>query len=271
MKRWAWPLLIVGAIVALVVSLAVTYFVRGAGDSVGAPTELGVSEDAGAVKVTWEADSEASGYLLSRGDEVVYSGPDTEFRDISAVAPTGGATVAYSVRAVDSTGRVSPPSGTESIEVGPGWGLFAEAAATLPELLPSSPAGEGWNGMRCETRMDAVPPEEAADVNGSGEQFLQAGFRCIVEVGGDEYDLWTDFYVSPEALNSRMDEIRTWDGVSATTWQHGRAINGGGGEDTRWMGMSVDSIPDLYIELSAVDKGTTVDELAQVADSLPVN
>jgi hypothetical protein len=33
----------------------------------------------------------------------------------------------------------------------------------------------------------------------------------------------------------------------------------------------VDSIPDLYIELSAVDKGTTVDELAQVADSLPVN
>ncbi len=37
------------------------------------------------------------------------------------------------------------------------------------------------------------------------------------------------------------------------------------------MGMSVDSIPDLYIELSAVDKSTTVEKLAQVADSLPVN
>lgn len=271
MKRWAWPLLIVGAVVALVVSLAVTYFVRGAGDSVSTPSGLSVSQDAGAVKVSWKADSTATGYLLSRGDEVVYSGPDTEFRDTSALAPAGTDTVAYSVRAVDAKGRISGSSGSESVQVGPGWGLFAQPASELPELLPASPSEKGWNGLRCETRMDAVPPEEAADPNGSGEQFLKAGFRCVVEVDGAEYDLWTDFYVSPEALNARMDEIRTWEGVSSTTWQHGRAITGGGGEDTRWMGMSVDSIPDVYIELSAVDKSTTVNELAQVADSLPIN
>jgi hypothetical protein len=270
-KRWAWPLVIVVAIVALVVSLAVTYFIRGTGDTVSAPDGLTAREESGVVQLSWTADSTAAGYLLSRGDNVVYSGPDTEFADISAVAPSGTDTVAYSVRAVDAKGRVSKPSDSESITVGPGWGLFAPSAHELPELLPATPTEQGWNDMRCESRMDAIPPEEGADRDGSGEQFIRAGFRCVVEVSGREYDLWTDFYVSPEALNTRMDEIRGWEGVSSTTWERGRAVTGGGGEDVRWMGMEVDSRPDVYIELSAADKSTTLDQLADVANSLPVN
>lgn len=271
MKRWAWPLLIVIAVVALVLSLAITYFVRGGGESVSPPSGLTATQESAAVKLSWTSDSDAAGYLLSRGGEVVYSGPDTEFTDISAVAPAGTDTVAYSVRAVDGKGRVSSPSDSESVQVGPGWGLFAPSAQELPDLLPASPDEQGWNDMRCESRMDAIPPEEAGDRDGSGQQFIKSGFRCVVEVDGAEYDLWTDFYVSPEALSTRMDEIRTWDGVDSTTWQHGRAVTGGGGEDLNWMGMTVDSNPDVYIELSAVDKRTTPADVAAVADTLPVN
>lgn len=271
MKRWAWPLLIVVAIVALVLSLAITYFVRGSGDSVGAPSNLAATQESAAVKVTWKASGDAAGYLLSRGEEVVYSGPDTEFTDMSVVAPEGTDTVVYSVRAVDDKGRVSSPSDTESIKAEPGWGLFAVVAQELPELLPAGPDEEGWNGMRCETRMDAIPPEEAGDRDGSGEQFIKAGFRCSLEDSGTEYDLWADVYVNAEALNNRLDELRTWDGVSSTTWQHGRAVLGGGGGGLNWMGMSVDSNPDVYIELSAVDKKTKASDIKDVANSLPVS
>lgn len=271
MKRWAWPLLIVVAIVALVLSLAITYFVRGAGDSVSAPSGLTATQETAAVKVSWKSATDAGGYLLTRGDEVVYSGPETEFTDVSAVAPQGTDTVAYSVRAVDDKGRVSSPSDSASVKVGPGWGLFAPSAQELPELLPAGPDQQGWNDMRCESRMDAIPPEEGGDRDGSGQQFIKSGFRCVVEVDGTEYDLWTDFYVSPEALSTRMDEIRTWDGVSSTTWQHGRAVTGGGGDDLNWMGMTLDSNPNVYIELSAVNKSTTAADVAAVADTLPVN
>ncbi len=271
MKRWAWPLVIVVAIVALVLSLALGYFVRGSGDAVSAPSDLTATRESVAVKVSWKSNSGATGYLLSRGDEVAYSGPDTTFTDITAVAPAGTDTVAYSVRAVDAKGRVSSPSDTESVEVGAGWGLFAPSAQELSELLPAGPDAQGWNDMRCETRMDAIPPEEAGDRDGSGQQFIKSGFRCVVEADGTEYDLWTDFCVSPEALSSRMDEIRTWDGVRSTTWQHGRAVTGGGGDDLNWMGMTLDSNPDVYLELSAVDKSTTAADVAAVADTLPVN
>jgi len=268
-KRWAWPLLVVGAVVALVLALALTYFVRGAGD-LSEPSGLEAAREGGVVKVSWSADSDAESFLLSRGAEVVYSGSDREFVDVSAVAPDGAKEVEYSVRAVDDKGRVSKPSAPAIVEVGAGWGLLAQPAAELAELLPAAPSEEGWNAMLCETRFDALPPEEGADRDGSGEPFLKGGFRCAVEVDGTEYDLWTDFYVSPEQLESRMTEIRGWTDVRSTTWQGGRAVVGDPVGDTKWLGLTVDSHPGVYIELGAVDAGTTVDELMALANSLPV-
>jgi hypothetical protein len=171
---------------------------------------------------------------------------------------------------VDDKGRVSEPSASASVEVGAGWGLYAESAQRLPELLPAGPDEQGFNDMRCETRMDAVPPEEGDGPDGSGEQFIKDGFRCVLQSGGEEYDLWADFYVTPEALESRMDDIRGFDGVTSTTWLHGRAVSGGGGDESRWMALTVDDMPDLYIELSAVDKSTTSDQLIDAVNSLPV-
>jgi hypothetical protein len=269
-KRWAWPLVVVGAVVALVLSLAITYFVRGAGGSVASPGSVTATAEGSEVKLSWKSASGADSYLLSRGDQVVYAGPDTEFTDISAVAPSGGDRVEYVVRAVDDKGRVSEPSPSATVQVGAGWGLYAESAQRLPELLPTGPDEQGYNGMRCETRMDAVPPEEGDGPDGSGEQFIKAGFRCVLDVDGREYDLWTDFYVTPEALDSRMDDIRGFDGVTSTTWLRGRAVSGGGGDEARWMALTVDGMPDVYIELSAVDKSTTAGELIDAVNALPV-
>jgi hypothetical protein len=269
-KRWGWPLLVVAGVVALVLAFTITYFVRGSGNSVSSPGTVTASAEGPVVKVSWKSASGADSYLLSRGEAVVYSGPATEFTDISAVAPSGGDRVEYRVRAVDDKGRVSEPSASASVEVGSGWGQYAESAQRLPELLPAGPDEQGYNGMRCETRMDAVPPEEGDGPDGSGEQFIKAGFRCVLDSGGEQYDLWTDFYVTPEALESRMDDIRGFDGVTSTTWQNGRAVSGGGGDEPRWMALTVDGMPDVYIELSAVDKATTSDQLVDAVNSLPV-
>jgi hypothetical protein len=268
-KRWAWPLVVVGAVVALVIALAVTYFVRGSGD-VAKPSGLEAAPDSGVVKVSWSADSDAESFLLTRGGEVVYSGPDREFSDVSAVAPQGSTSVEYTVRAVDEKGRVSEPSASATVEVGAGWGLLAVPAQELPGLLPAAPSEQGWNQMVCETRLDALPPEEGSAAEGSGDQFIKGGFRCTLEVDGAEYDLWTDFYVSPEQLESRMSEIRGWSDVRSTTWEGGRAVVGEPAGDPVWMGLTVDSHPGVYIELSAVDTGTTVDDLTALANSLPV-
>lgn len=269
MKRWAWPLVVVGAVVALVVALAVTYFVRGSGD-VAEPSGITATQEGGVVKVTWSADSGAESFLLSRGAEVVYTGSDREFIDASAVAPEGSTTVEYSVRAVDDKGRVSEPGAGATVEVGAGWGLLAQPAAELDELLPAAPSEEGWNAMMCETRFDALPPEEGTDRDGSGELFIKGGFRCALEVDGTEYDLWTDFYVSPEQLESRMKEIRGWTDVRSTTWQGGRAVVGDSVGENKWIGLTVDSHPGVYIELGAVDSVTTVEELTALANSLPL-
>src|SRR3546814_8847632 len=78
-----------------------------------------------------------------------------------------------------------------------------------------------------------------------GEQFIKAGFRCVLDSDGERYDLWTDFYVSSQALESRMDDIRGFDGVINTTWQNGRAVSGGGGEEPRWMALTLDGMPDV--------------------------
>ncbi|WP_020105013.1 hypothetical protein [Nocardia sp. 348MFTsu5.1] len=269
MKRWAWPLVVVGAVVALVIALAVTYFVGGSGD-VAKPSGVKAEPDGGVVQVSWSADSDASSFLLSRGGEVVYSGPDSEFTDGSAIAPQGTTSVEYTVRAVDDKGRVSAPSASATVEVGTGWGLLAIPAQEVSDLLPASPSEEGWNGMVCETSLDALPAEEGTASEGSGEPFIEGGFHCALEVDGTEYDLWTDFYVSPEQLESRMSEIRGWSDVRSTTWQGGRAVVGEPAGAPRWIGLTVDSHPGLYIEISAVDTATTADELTAVADSLPV-
>ncbi|SDU82242.1 serine/threonine-protein kinase [Gordonia westfalica] len=145
----------VGTVVAIGAALALIAGILGAGagfvsTSAGdleTPNPPDAEVSTTAVELTWSHVDDATNYVVTQNDEVIYSGPDTRF---TAPRPIPG-TYTYQVAAQDEDGRTSELSrNSEAVDVFMTWGELQPIADLYHDLVPASPLStNGFDGMRC--------------------------------------------------------------------------------------------------------------------------
>ncbi|MFE0752054.1 protein kinase [Gordonia sp. NPDC058843] len=123
-----------------------TGLVRMSATSLGTPDPPDAEVTTTAVELTWNGVAGATGYVVTQNDDVIYSGPATDF---AAPRPVPG-TYTYQVAAHDD-GRVSDFSrNSEQVDVFMTWGQLQPIADLYHDLIPATPLStNGFDAMRC--------------------------------------------------------------------------------------------------------------------------
>ena len=121
-------------------------FARMSATSLDTPDPPDVEVTTTAVELTWNGVAGATDYVVTQNEDVIYSGPATEF---TAPRPVPGM-YTYQVAAHDG-GRVSDFSrNSEQVDVFMTWGELQPIADLYHDLIPATPLStNGFDAMRC--------------------------------------------------------------------------------------------------------------------------
>lgn len=194
----------VATLVAIGVALALIAGVLGAGaafvsTSAGrleTPNPPDAEVTTTAVELSWGHVDDATNYVVTQNDEVIYSGPDTKF---VAPRPIPG-TYTYQVAAQDEDGRASELSrNSEAVDVFMTWGELQPIADLYHDLVPASPLStNGFDGMRCWG--------EDGDLAFKSSKRTVWCTRYLDDEGNDaDYEVIVDVYDTPEEARAAAD------------------------------------------------------------------
>ncbi|MCD2146612.1 serine/threonine-protein kinase [Gordonia paraffinivorans] len=164
-----------------------------------------------AVELSWGRVDEATNYVVTQNDQVIYSGPDTRF---SAPRPIPG-TYTYQVAAQAPDGRTSDFSGNSgAVDVFMTWGELQPIADAYHDLIPATPLStNGFDGMRCWG-------EDGDLALGSSKRTIWCTRYADEEDRETAYQVVVDVYDTPEEARATAElTARNPRGAAHTTAQ----------------------------------------------------
>ncbi|MEO9327903.1 serine/threonine-protein kinase [Gordonia aurantiaca] len=196
--RRASRLLAVGAAIVLVAGIlgAAAGFLRSSAEGLTTPNPPDAEVTTSTVELSWGRVDEATNYIVTQNDQVIYSGPHTRF---SAPRPIPG-TYTYQVAAQAADGRTSDFSGnSEAVDVFMTWGELQPVADAYHDLIPATPLStNGFDGMRCWG--------EAGDLAlGSSKRTVWCTRYADDDPDRAEYQVVVDVYDTPEEARRAAD------------------------------------------------------------------
>ncbi len=168
-----------------------------------APTGLTATADGRDVTVTWNSTTGATGYTLSRGDTIVYTGVAPRFSDPKLVPGP----YTYTVTASNAAGKQSAATAPVVVTVTDPWGAAAIAVDEFPDLLPVTPADKGYGDATCSIASDTEQSKADAIVSctdPNGVYFEVMHFPSEAEK--DTY-LERDWANSPKIVSWNIDGV----------------------------------------------------------------
>jgi len=222
-RKWVWPAIALGAVVALVVSVFVTRALAGGGGGFPAPAGLSAKANTGYVSLSWHKVSGAASYVLLRDGQVAYAGPATSYDDhVASDTPVNSllnpGSRDYSVQAVSPDGAVSPVSAPIKATANRSWAEYAGDVALLGSFMPPSPSSTGWDDMTCSPVNVARDANRGSDPKGNGQPGMRFGVACTVP-GDQPLSVLEWFLNSPDDLNAAWAQ-KTGSG-QPVTWNNG--------------------------------------------------
>ncbi len=237
-RRWLW---LATAAVVIVAAIGTTVFFATRTSEPVAPTAPGNLAATGAedltVALSWSAPAGATGYTVSRDGTQVYQGPATSFTDDGGYAQGGtGVEVGghtYTVTASNVNGQRSPAA-TVAVTVPKGpWGSEAFLVKQFPDLLPTSPAGSGYNQSTCTVKSDSY---------GSGADAI---------IGCKDADgVYTEVMHFPDTQTWKAYLARDYATSTATDWDRQGVVEG----QLYRSPDGAEGVPTIYTSFSAPER-----------------
>ncbi len=167
------------------------------------PANLTAIADGRDVTVAWDATTGATGYTLSRGDKVVYTGVAPRYSDPKVVPGT----YTYTVTASNAAGKQSAASAPVLVTVTDPWGPAAIAVDEFPDLLPATPADKGFGDATCSIASDTEKSNADAIVSCTDPQDVYFEVMHFPSVEDKDAYLKRDWANSPKIVNWNIDGV----------------------------------------------------------------
>ncbi len=197
-RRGVATVVAIGASLALIAGIlgAGAAFVSTSAGNLETPSPPDAEVSTAAVELSWSHVDDATNYVVTQNDEVIYSGPGTKF---TAPRPIPG-TYTYQVAAQDEDGRTSEFSrNSEAVDVFMTWGELQPIADLYHDLVPASPLStNGFDGMRCWGEDGDLAFE-------SSKRTVWCTRYLDEEAKNADYQVIIDVYDTPEEARAAAD------------------------------------------------------------------
>ncbi len=167
------------------------------------PANLTATADGRDVTVAWDATTGATGYTLSRGDKVVYTGVAPRYSDPKLVPGT----YTYTVTASNAAGKQSVASAPVLVTVTDPWGPAAITVDEFPDLLPATPSDKGFGDATCSIASDTEKSNADAIVSCTDPQDVYFEVMHFPSVEEKDAYLERDWANSPKIVSWNIDGV----------------------------------------------------------------
>ena len=165
------------------------------------PTGLTATAEGRDVMVTWNSSTGATGYTLSRGGKVVYTGVAPRYSDPKLVPGSYN----YTVTASNSAGNTSAASAPVSVSVTDPWGPAAIAVDEFPDLLPATPTEKGYGDATCSIASDTEDSKADAIISCTDPQGVYFEVMHFPSEADKDAYIERDWANSPTIVNWNID------------------------------------------------------------------